>query len=96
MTRDEALAIAYDRAPHATVSYDLAARVIRETGAGRDNEVYARLAETRASLQRELDKPGLSRWFDSALRAMKGEEEIMAAIRAVAEGIQSEEKAARG
>jgi hypothetical protein len=51
MTRDEALEIAFSD-NHATVTFDLAARVIHDTGTGRDNAVYAQLAELKAAIQR--------------------------------------------
>ena len=51
MTLSEAKAIAFEGA-HATVTFDLAERVIRDEGKGRDEMAYAQLAELKAERQR--------------------------------------------
>jgi len=54
MTLTEAKQIAFDPAgAHATVTFDLAARVIGDAGAqGRDQATYKQLAECKAEIQR--------------------------------------------
>lgn len=52
MSIDEAKAIAF-AGKHATVTFDLAARVLRDAGArGRDHAAYIELAELKAAIQR--------------------------------------------
>lgn len=51
MDLHEAMMIAYE-GDHATATYDLAARVIRDEGKGRDQMAYAKLAELKAAIQR--------------------------------------------
>ena len=67
MTLPEAKQIAFDPIDHhATVTLDLAARVISDDGRkGRDQSAYKQLAELKAAIQR--DTPSLKMRMDTLL-----------------------------